>query len=54
MRDFPTSRSESEIPVFIAGMPRSGTSLLDQIIDAHAEAAGVGEMETILAFARAH
>jgi hypothetical protein len=53
MRDFPTSRSESEIPVFIAGMPRSGTSLLDQIIDAHAEAAGVGEMETILAFARA-
>ncbi len=30
-------------PVFIAGMPRSGTSLVDRIIDAHPLAAGVGE-----------
>lgn len=30
-------------PVFIAGMPRSGTSLVDRIIDAHPMAAGVGE-----------
>lgn len=30
-------------PVFIAGMPRSGTSLVDRIIDAHPAAAGVGE-----------
>ncbi|MEY3144170.1 MAG: hypothetical protein RLY21_2663 [Planctomycetota bacterium] len=52
MRVFPTSASPSEVPVFIAGMPRSGTSLLDQIVDAHAEAAGVGEMEAILHFAR--
>ena len=40
MRDFPQSRIESELAVFIAGMPRSGTSLLDQVIDAHGEAAG--------------
>ena len=32
-----------ERPVFIAGMPRSGTSLVDRIIDAHPLAAGVGE-----------
>ncbi len=52
MQDFPSSRSTSEVPVFIAGMPRSGTSLLDQIIDAHAQAAGVGEMAGIEHFAR--
>ncbi len=34
-------------PVFIAGMPRSGTSLVDQIIDAHPQAAGVGELESV-------
>jgi tetratricopeptide (TPR) repeat protein len=52
MQDFPSSRSTSEVPVFIAGMPRSGTSLLDQIIDAHAQSAGVGEMAGIEHFAR--
>ncbi|MDI9411824.1 MAG: tetratricopeptide repeat protein, partial [Bacteroidia bacterium] len=31
MEKFPSSRSASEVPVFIAGMPRSGTSLLDQV-----------------------
>ena len=51
MRNFPSAHSESEVPVFIAGMPRSGTSLLDQVIDAHAQAAGVGEMKDIERFA---
>ena len=32
-------------PVFIVGMPRSGTSLLEQIIAAHPEAGGVGERQ---------
>lgn len=52
MENFPSSRSTSDVPVFIAGMPRSGTSLLDQVIDAHAQAAGVGEMAGIEHFAR--
>ena len=52
MVNFPSSNSASEVPVFIAGMPRSGTSLLDQVIDAHAQAAGVGEMAGIEHFAR--
>ncbi len=51
MRDFPASGSESQVPVFIAGMPRSGTSLLDRVIDAHPEAAGVGEIKAVEAFA---
>ena len=48
--DFPRSSCVSEKPVFIAGMPRSGTSLLDQIIAAHPEASGVGELATVEAF----
>lgn len=48
---FPRSTCLSDVPVFIAGMPRSGTSLLDQIIDAHPNAAGVGELQSILRFA---
>ena len=51
MASFPLSTCDSEIPVFVAGMPRSGTSLIDQIIDAHPKAAGVGELNTIERFA---
>jgi tetratricopeptide (TPR) repeat protein len=36
--------SASEQPVFVVGMPRSGTTLTEQIIGAHAEAGGVGEL----------
>lgn len=49
---FPKSSCEAELPVFIAGMPRSGTSLIDQIIDAHPHAMGVGELSTIEVFAQ--
>lgn len=52
MEKFPQSTCDSEIPVFVAGMPRSGTSLIDQIIDAHPKAAGVGELATLETFAR--
>jgi tetratricopeptide (TPR) repeat protein len=51
MATFPLSRCESELPVFVAGMPRSGTSLIDQIIDAHPKASGVGELNSIERFA---
>jgi tetratricopeptide (TPR) repeat protein len=51
MERFPASHCDSELPVFVAGMPRSGTSLIDQIIDAHPRAAGVGELGTIEKFA---
>ena len=32
-----------ETPVFIVGMPRSGTTLAEQILDAHTQAHGAGE-----------
>jgi tetratricopeptide (TPR) repeat protein len=38
-------------PVFIAGMPRSGTTLAEQIIDAHPDAHGAGEIEDLEQFA---
>ena len=41
------SENESDRPIFILGMPRSGTSLLEQILDAHPACAGAGELDTL-------
>jgi len=43
----PRSTIASEVPVFIAGMPRSGTTLTEQIIDAHPKGFGAGELKDI-------
>ena len=32
------------VPVFVLGLPRSGTSLIEQILSSHAEVRGAGEM----------
>lgn len=37
----------SERPVFIVGMPRSGTSLVEQILACHSQVAGAGELTEI-------
>lgn len=37
--------SPSERPVLIVGMPRSGTSLVEQILSSHPEVAGGGELD---------
>ena len=47
---FPTG-FQSDLPVLVSGMPRSGTSLVDRIIDAHPEAAGAGEFTGLERFA---
>lgn len=39
-------------PVFIIGMPRSGTTLVEQIIASHAQAYGAGERSEIVRFVR--
>ena len=58
IRFFTTERFEQmqnggvydETPVFIIGMPRSGTTLTEQVISAHPEGAGIGEQrEPIIA-----
>lgn len=37
----------TKVPVFVVGMPRSGTTLTEQIIAAHPKAGGVGELKRI-------
>ncbi len=39
----PSSGLDAPTPVYIVGMPRSGTTLVEQIIAAHPRGAGVGE-----------
>ena len=41
------SNSETAKPVFIVGMPRSGTSLVEQVIASHPEVYGAGELNDI-------
>jgi len=41
------SSVQSQIPVFIAAMPRSGTTLLERIIAAHPQASGAGETQAL-------
>lgn len=47
-REFLAARADygnaSQKPVFIVGMPRSGTTLVEQIITSHPRAAGAGEL----------
>jgi tetratricopeptide (TPR) repeat protein len=42
----PYAGSPSTVPVFIVGMPRSGTTLTEQIIASHPDAAAAGELMT--------
>jgi len=37
--------SSAELPVFIIGMPRSGTTLAEQILASHPDACGAGEVD---------
>ncbi|HEY3784493.1 MAG TPA: sulfotransferase [Steroidobacteraceae bacterium] len=46
--------SGSTRPVFVVGMMRSGTSLIEQIIASHPEAAGAGELDFWSAALRGH
>ena len=41
----PRASNKSRLPVFIVGMPRSGTSLVEQILASHPDVHGAGELE---------
>ena len=38
------------IPIFVLGMPRSGTTLIEQIISSHSKVTGLGELPFIFTF----
>lgn len=40
----PCATNKSRLPVFIVGMPRSGTSLVEQILASHPDVHGAGEL----------
>jgi len=47
IRTLPGSRNLSQRPVFVLGMPRSGTTLVEQIIASHPDAYGAGELPDV-------
>ena len=54
MENFSGPGHNDETPVFILGMPRSGTSLVEQILASHPEVFGAGELPLLSQTARSH
>lgn len=48
MKVFDGKGCESEMPIFILGMPRSGTTLTEQILASHPDVFGAGELPELL------
>ena len=47
LNSWPRASNRSKLPVFIVGMPRSGTSLVEQILASHPLVHGAGELRDI-------
>ncbi|PXW16884.1 tetratricopeptide repeat-containing sulfotransferase family protein [Paraburkholderia caballeronis] len=45
---------QSDLPVFIVGMPRSGTTLAEQILSSHSAVTGAGELSTLRVIVEEH
>jgi tetratricopeptide (TPR) repeat protein len=45
---FANQGHDSQLPVFIVGMPRSGTTLTEQIIASHPQVHGAGELDDLI------
>ncbi len=45
--------TKEPIPIFIIGMPRSGTTLVEQIISSHSQVTGAGELTFVAEFGEA-
>jgi len=49
----PDKLSKNLMPVFIVGMPRSGTTLVEQIVSSHSKVTGAGELDCARQFGAA-
>jgi tetratricopeptide (TPR) repeat protein len=49
-REPATAAQSSEVPVFVVGMPRCGSSLIEQILASHPQVHGAGELVRLRAF----
>ena len=47
LQEFRDFGDPSRLPVFVVGMPRSGTTLTEQIISAHPDCGGAGELRRV-------
>jgi tetratricopeptide (TPR) repeat protein len=47
LHDLPRASHHNRRPVFIVGMPRSGTSLVEQILASHSQVYGGGELQVL-------
>jgi tetratricopeptide (TPR) repeat protein len=45
--NLPAIRGSDRVPVFVVGMPRSGTTLTEQILSSHPQVFGAGELELL-------
>jgi tetratricopeptide (TPR) repeat protein len=52
LRSLPRATQGNRRPVLIVGMPRSGTSLVEQILASHPDVFGAGELPTLAAVAQ--
>ena len=50
----PRGSQNSHVPVFVIGMPRSGTTLTEQILSSHPRVHGAGELTDMIALSRRH
>ncbi len=46
-QSLPRASNDSELPVFIVGVPRSGTSLTEEILASHPDVHGAGELDEL-------
>jgi tetratricopeptide (TPR) repeat protein len=51
LEKFPRTHVQSQLPIFIVGMPRSGTSLVEQILGSHPSVFAAGELPDLAALA---
>ncbi|MTJ05309.1 MAG: tetratricopeptide repeat protein [Sediminimonas qiaohouensis] len=50
----PDGQAQEPVPIFILGLPRSGTTLTEQMISSHPDVYGAGELATAGRLAHAH